>query len=230
MSLFPVFAPPALPIADHPGVFYPVRRIYCVGRNYADHAREMGADVREKPFFFCKPADAIVPAHGQKLTLGFPSATRDLHYEAELVVAIGKPGADIALESAGRHIAGYAVGLDMTRRDLQTQLKATGKPWEVAKSFDESAPIGALRLADEVYRSGMLQLWQNGELKQSACVSKMIWAVDEVIAELSSYFSLGVGDLIFTGTPAGVGAVQPGDQVRVELERIGGLELVYKAR
>jgi fumarylpyruvate hydrolase len=226
MTVFAPIPQPAIHIQGLDDVF-PVHRIYCVGRNYADHAKEMGSDGREPPFFFCKPADAVVPSNGEALHLAFPAPTDNLHHEAELVVAIGKGGRHLSLEDAQSSVAGYAVGLDMTKRDLQGTAKAAGKPWEIGKAFDQSAPIGPLKLNQKLMREGMLQLWKNGELKQTAHISSMIWEVDEIIVELSKYFELKQGDLIFTGTPAGVGAVQAGDQLRVELEGVGGLELSY---
>ncbi len=229
MAQMPLPAPVSLLMIDGGEVseFY-VHRIYCVGRNYADHAKEMGSDGREPPFFFCKPADAVVMATADKtLELPFPTRTDNLHFEGELVVALGAGGKHLNLQQAARCIAGYAVGLDMTKRDLQSTAKAAGKPWEIGKAFDQSAPIGPIVASDQVYRQGMLQLWQNGQLKQSSNVDQLIWAIDEVIVELSTYFELKAGDLIFTGTPAGVGAVKPGDTLRVSAQGVGEIEVKY---
>ncbi|MET0984733.1 MAG: fumarylacetoacetate hydrolase family protein [Steroidobacteraceae bacterium] len=190
---------------------FPVHRIYCVGQNYADHAREMGSDpVREPPFFFSKPADAVVI---DSESVPYPSRTQNLHHEIELVVAIGTEGRDIPVERARDHIFGYAVGNDLTRRDLQAQAKGKGRPWDVAKGFDASAPLTAIRRAEECghVRVGRIWLEVNGQLKQQADIRDMIWSVDEIIAELSTFYRLQPGDLIFTGTPAGVGPIQRGD-------------------
>lgn len=226
-----VIAPPAqalVPVAGSAGVF-PVRRIYCVGRNYAAHAREMGADpTREAPFFFCKPADAVVPEMpGASLELPYPPQTRDFHYEAELVVAIGQGGADIPVETALAHIWGYTVGLDMTRRDLQTALKSKGHPWEAAKAFDRSAPIAPLvPVADCGHpQAGAIWLTVNGQPRQQGDLADMIWSVAEIVARLSTLFRLEPGDLIFTGTPEGVGPVVSGDAIEAGVEGVGKLVL-----
>jgi len=224
-----VFTPPAtvgLPVSGSDDLF-PVRRVYCVGRNYAAHAREMGFDPeREPPFFFCKPNDdaSVVPvARGATATLPYPPQTRNYHFEAELVVAIGKGGRDIALAEAASHIYGYAVGLDMTRRDLQIAAREKGRPWEVGKAFDFSAPIGPIRRRADigVLTQGLIRLDVNGEMRQSSHLTQLIWSVDEVIARLSTLFTLQPGDLIFSGTPEGVGAVGPGDALELRIE---GLE------
>ena len=214
------FTPVGLHIAESDDLF-PVRRVYCVGRNYAAHAREMGFDPdREPPFFFCKPNDdaSVVPvAAGQTVDLPYPPQTSNYHFEAELVVLIGKCGSDIDVDAAASHIYGYAVGLDMTRRDLQMKMREQGRPWEIGKAFDYSAPIGPVRrLADagEV-NAGAITLTVNGVTKQSSDLNKLIWSVSEVIANLSTLFTLQPGDVIFTGTPEGVGAVQRGDAVEV---------------
>ena len=204
-----------------------VRRVYCVGRNYAAHAREMGFDPdREPPFFFCKPANAVVPvAQGDTLEIAYPSQTVNYHYEAELVAVIGKPGADIPVEQALDYVYGYAVGLDMTRRDLQMKMREMGRPWEIGKAFDESAPIGPIYRASDIghIESGAISLSVNGETKQRSDVSNLIWSVAETIADLSTFFRLEPGDLIYTGTPEGVGAVKAGDLMVVGVHRLGEL-------
>ena len=210
---------------------FPVRRVYCVGRNYAAHAREMGFDPdREPPFFFCKPGDdaSVVPvAAGSTATIPYPPQTSNFHYEAELVVAIGKGGRDIPVEQAAQHIFGYAPGLDMTRRDLQIAAREKGRPWETGKAFDFSAPVGPLRPLAQggEYKAGAIVLEVDGEVRQNSDVTHLIWSVDEVIANLSSLFELQPGDLIFTGTPEGVGAVQAGDRIDGEIEGVGSIVL-----
>jgi len=197
---------------------FPVHRIYCVGRNYAKHAREMGMDPdREPPFFFSKPADALV-ANGTPVP--YPSRTSNLHHEIELVVAIGSGGCDISLANASAHVFGYAVGLDLTRRDLQFAARDQGRPWDVAKGFDCSAPVAAIRPASDMGHIERAAIWLevNGEGRQRANLSEMIWSVPEIVAELSTYFELRPGDLIFTGTPEGVGAVRRGDSL------VGGID------
>jgi fumarylpyruvate hydrolase len=197
---------------------FPVHRIYCVGRNYAAHAREMGMDPeREPPFFFSKPADAVVP---NGAPVPYPPRTGNLHHEIELVVAIGTGGRDIPLAGALGHVFGYAVGNDLTRRDLQFAAREKGQPWDVAKGFDRSAPVTAIRRAAEVGHPERGRIWieVNGEIRQQADLSEMIWRVPEIVAELSTLFDLAPGDLIFTGTPAGVGPVQRGDSL------IGGID------
>lgn len=197
---------------------FPVHRIYCVGRNYAKHAREMGMDPdREPPFFFAKPADAVV-ANGTSVP--YPPRTANLHHEIELVVAIGTGGRDIPLDRALDHVYGYGVGLDLTRRDLQFAARDQGRPWDVSKGFDHSAPLSAIRPAAAMGHpeEGAIWLEVNGEPRQRANLSEMIWSVPEIVAELSTYFELRPGDLIFTGTPEGVGAVQRGDSL------VGGVD------
>ncbi len=197
---------------------FPVHRIYCVGRNYAAHAREMGMDPeREPPFFFSKPADAIVP---NGAPVPYPPRTGNLHHEIELVVAIGVGGRDILLADALAHVFGYAVGNDLTRRDLQFAAREKGQPWDVSKGFDRSAPVTAIRRAAEVGHLERGRIWieVNGERRQQADLSEMIWSVPEIVAELSTLFELVPGDLIFTGTPAGVGPVQRGDSL------VGGID------
>jgi fumarylpyruvate hydrolase len=200
------------------GERFPVHRIYCVGRNYAAHAREMGMDPeREPPFFFSKPADAVVP---NGAPVPYPPRTGNLHHEIELVVAIGTGGRDIPLAGALAHVFGYAVGNDLTRRDLQFAAREKGQPWDVSKGFDRSAPVTAIRRAAEVGHPERGRIWieVNGELRQQADLSEMIWSVPEIVAELSTLFDLAPGDLIFTGTPAGVGPVQRGDSL------VGGID------
>ena len=207
----------------------PVRRIYCVGRNYAAHAREMGFDPdREPPFFFCKPADAIVPAaYGETLSLPYPSQTANYHYEAELVAVIGQGGSDIPVEKALQHVWGYAVGLDMTRRDLQMKMREMGRPWEIGKAFDKSAPIGPVHPAASVghLEKAAISLSVNGVQKQKSDTSFLIWSVAETVAYLSKYFYLAPGDLIYTGTPEGVGAVARGDAMTVSVAGLGEIRV-----
>ncbi|MBB1599790.1 fumarylacetoacetate hydrolase family protein [Variovorax sp. UMC13] len=227
------FTPPSivgLPIAGSDDRF-PVRRVYCVGRNYAAHAREMGFDPeRELPFFFCKPNDdaSVVPvAEGSTATLPYPPLTSNYHYEAELVVAIGKGGRDIAPADAASHVFGYAVGLDMTRRDLQIAAREKGRPWEVGKAFDFSAPIAPIVRRDQapdVQCAGIV-LEVDGTVRQQATIAHLIWSIDEVIANLSSLFTLQPGDLIFTGTPEGVGAVQRGQTMAVRIDGLPSLSV-----
>jgi fumarylpyruvate hydrolase len=219
--------PPATPCVAIAGSeqFFPVRRIYCVGRNYAEHAREMGADpTREPPFFFMKPGDAVV-ADGARLP--YPGETADLHYEAELVVAIGGSGERLTTEQAQALVYGYAVGLDMTRRDLQAQFKKGGKPWDMAKGFDRSAPCGAIVPAARIGHpaKGRIQLHQNGELRQNADIADLTWSVPELLANLSKFVRLEPGDLVFTGTPAGVGPCVAGDRLVATVEGIGRVEV-----
>ncbi len=220
--IFPPQAIVGLPVVGA-GATFPVRRVYCVGRNYAAHAREMGFDPeREPPFFFCKPNDpaSVVPvAAGSTLELPYPSQTSNYHHEIELVVAIGKGGRDIAVADAAAHIFGYAVGLDMTRRDLQMRMREQGRPWEIGKAFDYSAPIGPLTtLADAgEISSGALALTVDGKTVQSSDLSHLIWSVSETIANLSTLFELQPGDLIMTGTPEGVGALVKGQTMRATI-------------
>ena len=219
---------PVVPVAGEAAGF-PVRRIWCVGQNYADHAREMGGDPdRAPPFFFSKPADAVVPGGG---TLAFPSQTQSLHHEVELVVAIGRAGRDIAPEQALDHVYGYAVGLDMTRRDLQAEAKRLGRPWAFAKGFDQSCPISPIVPASHCGhpQAGAITLSVNGTPRQAGDLAQMIWPVPEAIAFLSRYVALAPGDLIMTGTPAGVGPVQPGDVVTGACAGIGNVTVTYQA-
>jgi fumarylpyruvate hydrolase len=217
-----VVSPPAVtavPVVG--GGSFPVRRVYCVGRNYVEHAIEMGATGREPPFFFLKPADTVVPVpEGEVGTMHYPSLTQNLHHEVELVVAIGEGGRDISVEEAPRHICGYAVGLDMTRRDLQNDMKKQGRPWCIGKGFDEAAPIGMLKPAADcrLGEGTRIALAVNGQPRQASTLGKLIWSVPEVIAELSRAWALAPGDLIYTGTPEGVGAVVRGDLLEAEVE------------
>jgi fumarylpyruvate hydrolase len=203
---------------------FAVHRIYCVGRNYAEHAKEMGATGREAPFFFMKPADAVLSAGPDGLArMPYPSLTRNLHHEVELVVAIGKGGKNIAAADAHQHIYGFAVGLDMTRRDLQNEMKKQGRPWSIGKGFDHSAPLGAITPATQVQaiESAAIALAVNGLPRQHSNISQMIWNISETIEQLSAAWTLQAGDLIFTGTPEGVAAVVAGDLLE---GRITGLQ------
>jgi len=217
-----------LPVAGSNEQF-PVRRVYCVGRNYAAHAREMGFDPdREPPFFFCKPADAVVAVpYGTTLELPYPSETSNFHYEIELVAAIGKSGADIPVEQALDYVWGYAVGLDMTRRDLQIKMREVGRPWEIGKAFDRGAPTAPLHKAADVGHLDKAELWLkvNGQDKQRSDTSKLIWSIAETVAYLSKYFRLEPGDLIFTGTPEGVGPVVKGDLMEGGVAGLGELKV-----
>jgi len=222
--VFPAIAIPSVEVVGSRQRF-PVRRIFCVGRNYAEHAREMGGAPPEAPIFFTKPADAIVP---NGASVPYPSRTSNLHHEVELVVAIGRAGRDIQLGHALEHVWGYAVGNDLTRRDQQAAAKKAGGPWDIAKGFDASAPISAIRRVspDDPHSHvtrGRIWLQVNGEMRQESDVSEMIWKVPELIAELSVYFELRAGDLLYTGTPAGVGALQPGARIECGVE---GLEVL----
>ena len=225
-----VFAAPPQPVVPVVGTtdLFPVHRIYCVGRNYVEHAREMGFSGREAPFFFAKPADALLPVpEGATGELPYPTETADLHHEIELVVSIGRRGRHIAAADAPGHVWGYAVGLDMTRRDLQGEAKKLGRPWETGKGFDLSAPISPIR---PVARSGEVtagRIWlkANGVTRQDSDVSKLIWNVAETIEHLSRYFELVPGDLVFTGTPEGVAAVQRGDLMEGGVDGVGTLKL-----
>ena len=226
--VFPPEDPIAVPVVGSDALF-PVRRVYCVGRNYAAHAREMGFDPdREPPFFFCKPDNAIVPvAYGEVLELAYPAETNNYHYEAELVALIGQGGSNIALEQALGHVWGYAVGLDMTRRDLQMKMREMGRPWEIGKAFDHSAPIGPIHPASAVghFENGGIWLTVNGQSRQKSDVANLIWSVAETVSYLSRFFRLEPGDVIFTGTPEGVGALTRGDLMSVGIERLGELRV-----
>jgi len=207
---------------------FPVHRIYCVGRNYEEHAKEMGFTGREPPFFFLKPADAIVVAEaGQTVDMPYPSLTQNLHHEVELVVAIGRGGQNISAAAAQAHIFGYAVGLDMTRRDLQTEMKKQGRPWCIGKAHDQSAPIGPITPAAQAPDIASAELWMqvNGIDRQRSQVSKLIWNIGEVIEHLSAAWALQPGDLIYTGTPEGVGAVCRGDIMRAGAEGLASISV-----
>ncbi len=218
-----VIAPPVIPAVPVQGSsqMFPVRRIFCVGRNYAEHAIEMGSDpTREPPFYFTKPADAVL-INGADMP--YPPMSKDLHHEMELVVAIGTGGSDIAEADALKHVWGYCAGLDMTRRDLQNEAKKTGRPWDMGKGFDFSAPMGALRRAGDGFdpSQGRIELKVNGTVRQTSDLSRMIWSVPEIIANLSRLVRLAPGDLIMTGTPEGVAAVQRGDLLEGFVEGVG---------
>lgn len=222
--VIPVPSAPVLPVADSAALF-PVRRIYCVGRNYADHAREMGGNPdREPPFFFGKPSDTVVPRGGD---IAYPPLTSNLHHEVELVVALGGGGRDIAPEKALACVYGYAVGIDLTRRDLQAKFKDKGQPWEMAKGFDQSAPVSAVMPAARCGHpaAGAIWLSVDGVDRQRGDLAQMTWNVPEVIAHLSAFVALAPGDLIFTGTPSGVGALVRGNKVRCGIQAIGELEI-----
>lgn len=213
----------SLPVAGST-LRFPVRRIYCIGRNYADHAKEMGATAdRSQPVFFMKPADAVV-TDGQDVP--YPSATADLHHEVEMIVGLASGGRDIRVDRALEHVFGYGIGLDLTRRDLQAIAKQKSLPWDASKGFDASAPVSALRRVDDVRhpRAARLTLSVNGMLRQRADIADMIFSVAEILHELSKLWELGPGDLVFTGTPAGVAALARGDRFRAELEGIATLD------
>jgi fumarylpyruvate hydrolase len=204
---------------------FQVRRIYCVGRNYADHAREMGGDPqREFPFFFSKPADAVVSSGWR---LPFPVKTSELHHEVELVIGLNKGGANIHAADASSMIFGYAVGIDLTRRDLQAEAKKTGRPWDMAKGFDHSAPVGAMTRGLPP-ATGSITLTIDGNLRQRGDLKDMIWSVAEIIAALSTYVELAPGDLIFTGTPAGVGPIRRGETVRGMIVGTEPIEVTFE--
>jgi fumarylpyruvate hydrolase len=230
MSLVvPPHAPVLVPVEG--GGHFPVHRVYCVGRNYVEHAQEMGFTGREPPFFFLKPADAIVAVpEGTTGSIAYPPLTSNLHHEAELVVAIGVGGAAIRASDAARHVYGYAIGLDMTRRDLQNDMKKQGRPWCIGKAFDESAPIGPIhpRAATGDLRRGSITLSVNGSPRQKGDLGELIWSVDEIIEHLSAAWTLQPGDLIFTGTPAGVGPVGRSDVMEVSIEALGTLRVAVR--
>lgn len=220
--VFAPLEPPAVAIVGRNERF-PVHRIYCVGRNYAAHAREMGVNPeREPPFFFSKPATAIVPNHA---VVPYPSRTRNFHHEIELVVALGQGGRDIAVDVALDHVFGYAVGNDLTRRDLQSHAKDKGQPWDISKGFDHSAVITAIKPGARAVDLKAARIWLtvNGKLRQQGHLGELIWTVPEIIAELSTLFELRPGDLIYTGTPAGVGALEKGDVLKGSIDGLDEL-------
>ncbi len=227
-----VISPPAVisvPVIG--GGEFPVHRVYCVGRNYAEHAQEMGFTGREPPFFFLKPADAVVPvAEGETGTIDYPTLTANFHHEIELVVAIGKGGSGIAAADAAAHIWGYGIGLDMTRRDLQADMKKQGRPWCIGKAFEQSAPIGPLRPKSQTGElvAGEISLSVNGASRQCGDLKDLIWSVNETIAAISAAWTLQPGDLIYTGTPAGVGAVVRGDVMCGAVAGLGTLRVAVR--
>lgn len=217
----PPVSPVVIPLVGANACF-PVRRVYCVGQNYALHVAEMGGDGREPPFFFSKPTDALVPRGGDVV---YPPRTDNLQHEVELVVALGKGGADIPVEQALDHVFGYAVGIDLTRRDLQAQAKEKGRPWDTSKGFDQSGPLSALlpAIAGGHPNCGRIWLKVNGVMKQDGDLGQMTWNVAEIIANLSTYVTLAAGDLIFTGTPAGVSTIVRGDRLECGIDGVGDL-------
>ena len=211
-------AQPAVLAKTAGGDEFPIRRVFCVGRNYAEHAREMGKDPdRDPPFYFTKWAETVVPSGS---TIAYPPSTANYHYEAELVIAIGKPGRNIPTDQALDHVLGYATGLDMTRRDLQLKAREQGRPWDSGKNFEQASPLGLIHPVSEVghIETGAITLTVNGETKQSADIADLIWPVTDIISFLSQMYRLEAGDIIYTGTPAGVGPVVPGDTIVVAVE------------
>jgi fumarylpyruvate hydrolase len=224
---FAPLAPTIVPVTTGEG--FPVRRVFCIGRNYAAHAREMGYDPdREPPFFFTKWAETVVPSGTE---ISYPPETSNYHFEAELVVAIGKAGRNILAENAQQHIFGYACGLDMTRRDLQNDAKGKGRPWDIGKNVEQSAPIGLLRPVARcpAMDTGAITLTRNGETKQTGDLGDMIWPVADVIAYISRFYELQPGDLIYTGTPEGVGPVVIGDTLVVHIDGLDDLIITIGA-
>jgi fumarylpyruvate hydrolase len=213
----------AIPVAGT-GQYFPVRRLWCVGRNYVEHIKEMGQDVREPPFFFAKPADAVVPDHG---TVPYPSLTKDMHHEVELVVALKSGGRNIETGKALDCIYGYGVGIDLTRRDLQIASRDIKRPWEIGKAFDYSAPCGPLRSAADIGHpsKGRITLKVNGKVRQDGDLNQMIWNVPEIISKLSEMVELAPGDIIMTGTPSGVAATVAGDKIECDIEGVGTLHV-----
>lgn len=223
-----VLTPPSqvvVPVEGEAGAF-PVRRILCVGRNYAAHRREMGGDDRDPPFFFAKPADALVPPGG---VVPYPPRTANLHHEIELVIALKAGGSEVLVEDALSLVYGYAVGVDLTRRDLQNAAKDKGHPWDASKGFDASAPISAIRKWSGEPPQGRIAVSVNGQIRQDGLVADMIWSVAEIIAEASQLWTLAPGDLIFTGTPEGVGPIVAGDVVAGEIDGVGQLKFTVTA-
>jgi fumarylpyruvate hydrolase len=224
MPLVPQLSVPTIAITGSE-LRFPVRRIYCVGRNYADHVREMGNDPRrDLPFFFGKPPDVVV---GSARVLPYPPRTADLHHEVELVVALRQGGVNVGIADVASMIFGHAVGIDLTRRDLQAEAKKSGRPWDMAKGFDNSAPIGPLALGMPP-AAGAISLSIDGQVRQSGDLKDMIWSVAEIIAALSTYVELAPGDLIFTGTPAGVGPIKRGESVRGMIAGIEPIEITFQ--
>lgn len=223
--IFPAPTQPSLPIQGQ-SVHFPVNRIFCVGQNYADHVKEMGGNPdRGHPIFFDKSPSCLVPSGSM---IPYPLATENLHHEVELAVALRSGGCKIAIQDAANLVLGYAVALDMTRRDLQAAAKKTGKPWDMGKGFDQSAPCGDLKLMENrLFDQGAITLAVNGQTRQSGNLSQMIWNVAEIVSELSGLITLQPGDLILTGTPSGVGPVEPGDWLRAEIEGVGSLDVTY---
>lgn len=213
----------AVPVAGSDALF-PVRRIYCVGRNYADHVREMGGDERDPPFFFQKPTDAIV---WNDAKVPYPPFTNDFQHEVELVLVIGVGGSAIPVHQAAEHVFGIAAGIDLTRRDVQIQARKTGRPWEIGKSFDQSAPCGVITPLNggPLPTRGKIELKVNGVVKQSADIEAMIWSCSEIISRLSEQYRLVPGDLIYTGTPAGIGPIGPGDEIEAYVEGTEALKV-----
>ena len=220
--VIPAFPQASLPVVGETGVF-PVRRIWCVGRNYLEHIREMGNDERDPPFFFAKHADMLV-ADGT--TIPYPLMTKDLHHEVEMIVALKSGGMNIAADKALDHVYGYAVGIDLTRRDLQIASRKKERPWEIGKSFDQSAPCSALQPASKIGHPAKGKIWLsvNGVEKQKGDLTELIWSVPEIIWKLSQQVSLGAGDIIMTGTPAGVSALSPGDKIECGVDGVGTLK------
>ena len=218
-TVIPSLLQPASPVVGDERLF-PVRRILCVGRNYAAHRAEMGGDDRDPPIFFAKPSDALVPLGG---SVAYPSATSNLHHEVELVVALGASGADVSEARALELVFGYAVGVDLTRRDLQAVAREKSQPWEASKGFDQSAPMSAIRPASNGPPQGRIWLSVNGQTRQDAALANMIWNVPEIISQASKLWRLAAGDLIFTGTPEGVGPLVRGDKVEAGIDAVGSL-------
>jgi fumarylpyruvate hydrolase len=224
MNAIPQLQIPTVAISGSDARF-PVRRIFCVGQNYAEHAREMGSDPnRQPPFFFSKPADALVET-GRRLQ--FPAKTSELHHEVELVIALGAGGIDVRPVDAPAMIFGHAVGIDLTRRDMQSEAKKTGRPWDMAKGFDHSAPVGPLRRGAPPLQ-GAISLSIDGGIRQSGDLKDMIWGIAEIIAHLSTYVAVAAGDLIFTGTPAGVGPIQRGERVRGTIAGVEPIDVTFE--